>query len=200
MAYLVGTVHGMNGVADGLRLPLDFRHDPTRVPLVPLMDPAAAEGPVRALFEEIAQFFAMPAPPNVYRALARDPGYAASQWRYVRHVLSDGKLPRRHKSIIALAVSMASRSGYGIDFHHREARRLGLDDEGLWELVMVTEQFNAVNKIGDALHLEPDMDVGLRPRPATAGAGAGAVVGERARGLPRGSGPATGAEGEGEEA
>ncbi len=170
VAYLVGTVHGMNGVADGLRLPLDFTPEPTRVPLVPLVDPAAAEGPVKVLFDEIAAFFAMPGPPNLYRALAHDPAYAADQFRYVRHVFSEGKLPRLHKGIIALAVSMAARSAYGIDFHHREARRLGLGDAAMWELVYVTEQFNAVNKIGDCLHLEPDMYVGLRPRVAGAGA------------------------------
>ncbi len=170
VAYLVGTVHGMNGVADGLRLPLDFTPDPTRVSLVPLADPASAAGPVRALFDEVCAFFAMPGPPNLYRALAHDPAYAADQFRYVRHVFSDGKLPRLHKAIIALAVSMASRSAYGIDFHHREARRLGLTDAAMWELVFVTEQFNAVNKIGDCLHLQPDMYGGLTPKKAAAAA------------------------------
>lgn len=164
VAYLVGTVHGMNGVADGLRLPLEFTPDPARIPLVPLVDPATAEGPVKALFNEVSAFFAMPAPPNLYRALGHDPAYAAGQFRYVRHIFSNGKLPRLHKAIIALAVSMASRSAYGIDFFHREARRLGLDDAAMWELVFVTEQFNAVNKIGDCLHLQPDMYEGLKPR------------------------------------
>ncbi len=162
----MGTVHGMNGVADGLRLPLDFTPDPTRVPLVPLVDPAAAQGSVKGLFEEVAAFFGMSGPPNLYRALARDPQYAADQFRYVRYIFSDGHLPRLHKSVIALAVSMASRSAYGIDFHNREARRLGLSEDGLLELVFVTERFHAVNKIGDCLHLEPDMYVGLAPRPA----------------------------------
>jgi AhpD family alkylhydroperoxidase len=80
--------------------------------------------------------------------------------------MSDGHLPRLWKSIIALAVSMAARSAYGIDFHHRESRRLGLSDAAMWELVFVTEQFNAVNKIGDCLHLQPDMYEGLNPRKA----------------------------------
>jgi AhpD family alkylhydroperoxidase len=175
VAFLAGTVHGMNGVADGLRLPLDFTPDSTRVPLVPLVDPAAAEGRVKDLFAEVAEFFGMPGPPNLYRALANDPAYAADQFRYVRHVFTDGKLPRLHKGIIALAVSMTSRSPYGVDFHHREARRLGLTDAAMWELVFVTEQFNAVNKIGDCLHLEPDMNAGLRP-PAQAGAPSGDMV------------------------
>lgn len=168
VAYLVGTVHGMNGVADGLRLPLDFTPDPTRVPLVPLVDPVAAAGQLKELFGEISAFFDMPGPPNVYRALAHDAGYMADQWRYVRYIFSDGHLPRLSKSIIALAVSMAARSAYGIDFHHREARRLGLSDAAMWELVYVTEQFHAVNKIGDCLHLEPDMDAGLNRRPTQA--------------------------------
>lgn len=157
----MGSVHGMNGVADGLRLPLDFTPDPTRVPLVPLVDPATLDAPTRDLFREIAEFFGMPGPPNLYLALAHDPGYVADHWRYLRHIFSDGHLPRAHKSLIALATSMAARSAYGIDFHYREARRLGWGDAAMRELVFVTEQFHAVNKIGACLHLEPDMEVGL---------------------------------------
>ncbi len=173
VAHLVGTVHGMNGVADGLRLPLDFTPDPTRIPLVPLVDATAVAGPVKTLFDEIATFFAMTGPPSLYRALGKDPAYAADHWRYVRHIFSDGQLPRLSKSIIALAVSMAARSAYGIDFHHREARRLGLSDAAMWELVFVTEQFNAVNKIGDCLHLQPDMYEGLKPRVGQGAPGGG---------------------------
>jgi alkylhydroperoxidase family enzyme len=163
LAYLVGAVHGMNGVAEGLRLPLDFTPDPTRVPLVPLVEPAAADPRLRALFEEIAGFFAMPGPPNLYRALAADPHYAADHWRYVRHVLDDGRLSRADKGLLALATSMAGRSPYGVDFYWRESRRLGASDAALRELVFVTEQFHAVNKIASALQLEPDMPSGSSP-------------------------------------
>lgn len=170
LAYLVGAVHGMNGVADGLRVPLDFGPDPTRVPLVPLLDPSEVQGPVRELFREIAAFFGMDGPPNLYRVLARNPGYAADQWRYVRYILDDGHLARRDKALVALATSMAARSPYGVDFHARHARRLGVDDATLLELASVTEQFHAVNKIGSCLQLEPDMHVGLRPGAAAGSA------------------------------
>ena len=168
LGYLVGAVHGMNGVADGLRVPLDFAPDPTRIPLLPLVDPETPDDPVRDLFREVSDFFAMPGPPNLYRVLASDPGYARDHWRYVRYLFSDGHLPRAHKSVIALAASMAARSAYGIDFHHREARRLGLSEAGMRELTFVTEQFHAVNKIGACLQLEPDMQVGLRSESRTA--------------------------------
>jgi alkylhydroperoxidase/carboxymuconolactone decarboxylase family protein YurZ len=168
LAYLVGAVHGMNGVADGLRVPLDFGQDPTRVPLVPLLEAGGAEADVQELFREIAAFFGMAGPPNLYRALAHDPGYAADQWRYVRYILDDGRLSRRDKALVALATSMAARSPYGTDFHARWARHLGADDATLLELAFVTEQFHAVNKIGSCLQLEPDMQVGLRP-PGRAG-------------------------------
>lgn len=170
LAYLVGAVHGMNGVADGLRVPLDFSQDPTRVPLLPLLEPSRVEAPVSALFAEIAAFFVMDGPPNLYRVLARDPGYAADHWRYVRYVLDDGHLARRDKALIALATSMAARSPYGIDFHSRQVRTLGVDDATLLELMYVTEQFHAVNKIGSCLQLEPDMHIGLRPRTDVAAA------------------------------
>jgi len=162
LAYLTGAVHGMNGVADGLRVPLDFTPDATRVPLVPLLEPSGVDEPVRALFAEIAAFFGMDGPPNLYRVLARDPGYAADHWRYVRYILDDGRLARRDKALIALATSMAARSPYGTDFHARHARHLGVDDTTLLELMYVMEQFHAVNKIGSCLQLEPDMQIGLR--------------------------------------
>lgn len=171
LAYLVGAVHGMNGIADGLRVPLDFSPDPTRVPLVPLLEPPEVGAPVTELFAEIAAFFGMDGPPNLYRALARDPGYAADHWRYVRYILDDGQLARRDKALIALATSMAARSAYGVDFHSRQVRRLGVDDAAFLELMYVTEQFHAVNKIGSCLQLEPDMHIELRPPPGVAAAG-----------------------------
>ena len=55
---------------------------------------------------------------------------------------------------------MTAKSDYGVDFHLREARRLGLGDQALTEAVEVVQLFNTVTKIADALRLEPDFPAG----------------------------------------
>jgi AhpD family alkylhydroperoxidase len=157
VAYVAGVTNGLNAVADGLRLPPDFS-PPGRSPLLPLVDAANAPAPVRTLLAEIAGFYAMDQAPAVFRYLARDPGFLEGYWGATREAFTDRKLGRRTKEILALAASMTARSDYGVDLHLREARRLGLTDQGLTEAVQVVQLFNTVTKIADALQLSPDFD------------------------------------------
>ena len=161
MAYTVGTVHGLNAVADGLNVPLDFNDTGIRRPRLPLVDERSASGPVREVFEEIKSFFEMDRVPNVYRGIARDPAYLKDHWSYVQVALEDRTLERWTKTILAFGASVTAKSDYGTDFFLREAQRLGLSEDGVWEVFHVVEQFNVVNKISDAIALEPDMEAGL---------------------------------------
>jgi alkylhydroperoxidase family enzyme len=40
--------------------------------------------------------------------------------------------------------------------HTSAARKLGLDDEGVFELMSVVDLFNGFNKLMDGLRVEPD--------------------------------------------
>jgi AhpD family alkylhydroperoxidase len=144
-------------VADGLRLPLDFSPSP-RQALVPLVDPRAAGPEVKTVFEEIRSFYAMEQPPAVFRYMARDGAFLQSYWAATREAFIDRRLDRLTKEILALAASLTARSDYGVDLHLREARRLGLTEQGLTEAVEVVQCFNTVTKIADALQLQPDFD------------------------------------------
>lgn len=154
---MAGVTHAMNAVADGLRLPLEFSPS-SRVPLLPLPDPAASPPDLQPVFQEIAHFYAMDHPPGVFRWMARDPGFLQAYWLATREAFADGALDRRMKETLAVAASMTARSDYGVDLHLREARRLGLSDQALTEAVEVVQLFNTVTKIADALRLEPDFD------------------------------------------
>ena len=158
LAYLVGVTHGLNAVADGLRLPLEFSGS-ARTPLVPVVDgEVAAE--TKTLLDEIAGFYAMDHPPAVFRWMARDAVFVQGYWGATREAFRDGKLDRGTKEILALAASLTAKSDYGVDLHLREARRLGLSEQGLTEVVEVVQLFNTVTKIADALQLQPDFDPG----------------------------------------
>lgn len=155
MAYVAGVTHGLNAVADGLRLPLEFSPS-GRQPIVGLPDPAQDSPELKAVFDEIVAFYAMDRPPAVFRWMARDAGFLQGYWSATREAFSDRTLGRLMKEILALAASMTGKSDYGVDFHLREARRLGLSEQALTETVEVVQLFNTVTKIADALQLGPD--------------------------------------------
>jgi AhpD family alkylhydroperoxidase len=157
VAHVAGVTHALNAVADGLRLPLEFGSS-SRTPAVPLPELGEPSPDVKATLDEIVAFYALDRPPAVFRWMARDPGFLQSYWTAVREAFTDRKLGRLMKEILALAASLTAKSDYGVDFHLREARRLGLSEQGLTEAVEVVQLFNTVTKIADTLQLQPDFD------------------------------------------
>ncbi len=164
-AYTYGVTNGINAVADGLRLPLDFSDLPGRQPLLSLVEPEAASTAVRHLYEEILDFYQTDRVPSIFKALAHDEGYLRDYWGAVRVVFRDGRLERRIKEAVALAASMAARSDYGVDLHLREVKRLGLSEKGVLEIVQVVQLFSCYTKIADGLQLEPDFSRLLHASP-----------------------------------
>jgi AhpD family alkylhydroperoxidase len=169
VAYVAGVTHALNAVADGLRLPLEFSPS-TRQPILPLPDLAHAPPEVKTVFDEIVAFYALDRPPAVFQWMARDIGFVQSYWAATRQAFTDRALDRRMKEILAFAASMTAKSDYGVDFHLREARRLGLTDQALTEAVEVVQLFNTVTKIADALRLQPDFDPRQSDAPGASGA------------------------------
>jgi AhpD family alkylhydroperoxidase len=163
VAYVAGTTHALNAVADGLRLPLEFGNS-SRNPLVAVPSTEVASPELKTVFDEIQTFYAMDRVPAVFRWMARDPIFLQGYWGAVRSAFTDANLDRLTKEVLALAASMTAKSDYGVDLHLREARRLGLTDQGLTEAVEVVQLFNTVTKIADALQLQPDFNPGLSGR------------------------------------
>ncbi len=155
-AYVYGVTNGINAVADGLRLPLDFSDSGVRRPLVKLLEFEEASDRVKEIYTDIMAFYVTEQVPSIFRALAHDDGYLTDYWKAVRFVFQDSHLDRLTKEAVALAASMAAKSDYGVDLHLREARRLGLTEKGLMEVVQVVQLFSCYTKIADGLQLEPD--------------------------------------------
>ena len=61
------------------------------------------------------------------------------------------------KEIIALAVSATNGCDYCINSHTAAVQKLGLDDEGLGEVLAVVGLFNSMNRLADAYQVEPDI-------------------------------------------
>lgn len=151
--FVVMAVHGLIRLADGLRLAPEFEEGSSRRPLIAIPD----EKPdTTDLLGEIAKFFEMERAPAVFRALGRRPLYLKMTWRWIRSILEPDLLPREQKTLIALAVSAAAGSDYGTDFFGHEARRLGADEEAIWEVLCVVQRFAGLTKFASGLDLRPD--------------------------------------------
>src|SRR5215510_1287 len=95
--------------------------------------------------------------PNIWRALATNPEHLELCWSRLKAIMRPGKLDLLTKEIIALAVSVTNGCSYRINSHTAAVQRLGLDEEGLGELLAVVGLFNQMNRLADAYQVEPDI-------------------------------------------
>lgn len=153
LSYVIMAAHGLIRLADGLRLPPESDADASRQPIVAI--PPPSESAERTL-TDVATFFALDQAPAVFRALALRPLYLRATWDFVRRTFESDLLTASHKRLVALAVSAAAGSPYGIDFFTREARRLDASDEAIFETILVVQRFAGLTKFATSLNLEPD--------------------------------------------
>ena len=136
--------------------------------LVPLIDPAAADGPVRWLLDEIratlSETMGTDRIPALWRALARNPHYIESTWRKEQVVMREGKLTARDKRRIALGVAMNVRSRYMIEYNTAILRHAGDTDEDILEILGVVDHYNCLNTLSDGMQIESDIRPPLSPR------------------------------------
>jgi AhpD family alkylhydroperoxidase len=112
---------------------------------------------VRAVFEDIKATKKIDRVPDIWRALASNPDHLELCWTRLKTIMRPGKVDLLTKEIIALAVSATNSCRYCINSHTAAVQRLGLDNEGLGEVLAVVGLFNQMNKLADAYQVEPDI-------------------------------------------
>ena len=96
--------------------------------------------------------------PNIWRALASHPEHLRLCWTRLKAIMQPGrKIDLLTKEIIALAVSVTNSCRYCINSHSAAVQKLGLDAEGFGEVLAVIGLYNQMNKLSDALQIEPDI-------------------------------------------
>ncbi len=96
--------------------------------------------------------------PNIWRALASNPEHLSLCWTRLKAIMKPGhKIDLLTKEIIALAVSVTNSCKYCINSHTAAVQKLGLDAEGFAEVLAVIGLYNQMNKLADALQIEPDI-------------------------------------------
>jgi AhpD family alkylhydroperoxidase len=126
--------------------------------LAAALPPLTDAGPeADTVFADVRAFYGGGEVPAPFRVIARDPAYLADVWAAVKRAFADRRLTRRHKEALAFAVSLTTRSPFGLAFHLGELRRLGVSERGVMEVVGVAQMFSSYTKIADTLQLESDM-------------------------------------------
>src|SRR5262245_18894631 len=104
------------------------------VKLVPEDDPNRL---VQEVFKDIKETKKIDRVPNSWRALASHPEHLKLCWTRLKAIMRPGRLDLLTKEIIVLAVSATNGCDYCINAHTAAVQKLGLDNEGLGEVLAV---------------------------------------------------------------
>lgn len=123
---------------------------------VKMVEYGDAEGDVKQIFDEIMTQREIDFVPNVWKTLAVHPPTLRRLWDGLREVMAPGRLDTLTKEMIAIAVSATNGCEYCLWSHTAAARKQGLDDEMLGELMAVVGMFNQTNRLAQGYQIEVD--------------------------------------------
>ncbi len=126
------------------------------MPTVKLVDENSTHPKVRAVFADIKATKNIDRIPNIWRALATNPDHLELCWTRLKAIMQPGKLDMLTKEIIALAVSATNGCSYCVNSHTAAVKKLGLDNDGLGEVMAVVGLYNSMNVLADGYQVEPD--------------------------------------------
>ena len=113
---------------------------------------------IQEVFRDIKETKKIDFIPNIWRALATHPQHLSLCWTRLKAIMRPGnKIDLLTKEIIALAVSATNGCTYCINSHTAAVQKLGLDNEGLGEVLAVVGLYNQMNKLADAYQVDPDI-------------------------------------------
>ena len=124
--------------------------------LVKLIEYAQASPEVRAVYDDIMRTRGVDWINNFWKALANDPAQLSRMWDNVKQVMAPGALDPLVKEMIYVAVSATNGCEYCTHSHTAAARKKGMTDAMLLELLAVTGLANETNRLANGLRLDVD--------------------------------------------
>ena len=123
---------------------------------VKLIEYAEASAAVRAVYDDIMATRKTDRVNNFWKALAGHPPTLRRTWESVKSVMAPGALDPLTKEMVYLAVSVTNGCDYCIASHTASARRAGMTDDMLGELMAVVGMANETNRLADGYQIEVD--------------------------------------------
>ncbi len=124
---------------------------------VKLIEYEDASPEVREVYDDIMQARQSDSVNNFWKAIANHPPTLKRVWRDLKEVMAPGRLDPLTKEMIAIAVSATNGCRYCVYSHTASAKKLGMDNEMLGELMAVVGMFNTTNKLVEGYQIEPDV-------------------------------------------
>jgi AhpD family alkylhydroperoxidase len=126
------------------------------VALVPLIEYRDASPEVRSVYDDIMKTRGVDWINNFWKALANDPKELARVWRNVKQVMAAGALDPLVKELVYVAVSATNGCEYCTYSHTAAARKRGMTDAMLMELLAVVGLANETNRLANGLRIDVD--------------------------------------------
>ena len=123
---------------------------------VKLVEIDEASPAVREVYDDIMQTRQIDWINNFWKALAVQPDLLRRTWEGVKSVMAPGALDPLVKEMLYIAVSVANGCQYCINSHTAAARKKGMTDEMLAELMAVVGMASQTNSLANGLQVEVD--------------------------------------------
>jgi AhpD family alkylhydroperoxidase len=115
-----------------------------------------ATADVRAIYDDIMATRGTDWINNFWKALAHDPPALRRTWQSLKEIMGPGTIGSLTKEMIYLAVSTTNQCGYCIASHTAAARKAGMTDQMLAELMAVVGMANETNRLASGYQVEID--------------------------------------------
>jgi AhpD family alkylhydroperoxidase len=131
---------------------------------VKLIEYAEATAEVRAVYDDIMATRKVDAVNNFWKALASHPPTLKRTWESIKQIMAPGALDVLTKEMLYLAVSASNGCQYCIRSHTASARKQGMTEAMLGELMAVVGMANETNSLADGYQVEVDAAFLAAPR------------------------------------
>jgi AhpD family alkylhydroperoxidase len=123
---------------------------------VKLIEYGAASPEVRAVYDDIMATRKTDWINNFWKALANHPPTLKRTWESIKQVMAPGALDPLVKEMIYIAVSATNGCEYCIRSHTAGARKAGMSDTMLGELMAVVGMANETNRLANGYQVDVD--------------------------------------------
>ncbi len=111
---------------------------------------------VRAIYDDIMATRRIDWINNFWKALAHDPATLRRTWLSIKEIMAPKALDAVTKEMIYLAVSATNQCPYCIASHTAAARKAGMTDAMLAEVMAVVGMANETNRLASGYQVEID--------------------------------------------
>lgn len=121
-----------------------------------MIEYADASPEVRAVYDDIMATRKTDWINNFWKVLAHDPATLRRTWESIKQIMAPGALDQLTKEMVYLAVSATNQCGYCMASHTASARKAGMTDAMLAELMAVVGMANETNSLAAGYRVEID--------------------------------------------